>query len=124
MSIFTKAHDFVDWIEVKWWAVDRFWKYKILRRRQKEWPFIMYPESLAILYANTAMTKLFDKKWSIPANTGKEIQFFQSQPLMHIDTLPPGAIIPLDYGQTFLESDANGAWQKLESAMDLKKDSQ
>lgn len=76
MSIFTKAHDFIDWLQEKSWNFDEFWKYKILRRRHKEWPLIMSPEALAILHANTAITKMFDKKWSIPANTGKEIQFF------------------------------------------------
>lgn len=76
MSIFTKAHDFIDWIERRYYSLEVFWIYKILRHKHQELPLIMSPESLAILYANTAITKMFDKKWSIPANTGKEIQFF------------------------------------------------
>lgn len=106
MSIFTKAHNFVDWIEVKWWAVDRFWKYKILRRRHKEWPFILSPESLAILHANTPMTKFFCREANIPAKTGKEIQFFQCQPL-DVNSLTHGTISP---------NEPNGAWQQMVQA--------
>lgn len=85
MSIFTKAHDFIDWMQEESWNFGKFWKYKILRRH-KEWPFIMSLESLAILRANTAMTKLFDRKVNIPENTKKEIKFFRYSPGFIIPT--------------------------------------